>query len=318
MNRSVLAALLTAAAGCGEKPAPIYGDGGTTDTDTDSDIDFDCANVPTPPFSFSTITNVVSGEDFSFDDAGNLIGMSAGSLFKSTKTGGSTLWVSNAGCASGLRALPSGDVMCNGADTLIRIGKDTGTVTVVATALEYPNGIEIDLDGFAYVSEQSAGAVTKIDPYSGETWTIASGLNAPNGLTFSPDYKTLYVGSFCGGVIYKIEFDAAGQPGPATTFINAADGADVGMTGCFDGMGVDTCGNVYVCDYGIIRVYRISPDGLTIVIAADLSSASAWIPNMQWGSGLGGWDDMNLYVIDITSAAYEIPVGVPSKHREYP
>jgi len=317
MSRSVLAALLVAAAGCGEKPAPLY-DGGTSDTDTG--IDFDCATVPTPPFSFNVITNVVSGEDFAFDDAGNLIGMSGGSLFKSTKTGGSTLWVSDAGCASGLRVTSDGDVVCNGTDTFLHFAKDSGTKTVVATALEYPNGIEVDLDGFAYVTEEAAGEVTKIDPHSGETWTIASGLTEPNGLTFGPDYRTLYVGSFGGGMIYKIDFDAAGQPGTPTTFISATspEAVEVGMTGYFDGMGVDYCGNVYVCDYGIIRVYRISPDGAQIEIAVDLDSASDWIPNMQWGSGLGGWDDMSLYVIDISNAAYEVPVGVPSKYRAYP
>ncbi|MCK9462666.1 MAG: SMP-30/gluconolactonase/LRE family protein [Proteobacteria bacterium] len=318
MTRSIPALLLLAAIACGEKPEPMYGDGGASDSDTDGD--FDCAAVPTPPFSFNTITNVVSGEDFVFDDEGNLIGMEGGSLFKSTKTGGSTLWVAGAGCVSGLRALPSGDVVCNGSDTLVHIDGETGAATTVATSLAYPNGIEVDLRGYAYVSEQNSGEVTKIDPVTGETWTIATGLNAPNGLTFSPDYRTLYVGSFCGGNIYKIEFDAAGQPGPASVFISASDpdGVAGGMTGCFDGMGVDCCGNVYVCDYGIIRVYRISPDGGTIEIAADLSSASSWIPNMQWGSGLGGWDEMNLYVIDISSAVYEIPVGVPSKYREYP
>ena len=298
------------------------GDGGTADTDTDidTDDDFDCATAPAPPFTFTTITNVVSGEDFAFDDEGNLIGMAGGDLFKSTKTGGSTLWISGAGCVSGLRALPNGDVVCNGSDTLLLFDKDSGIKTTITTALSYPNGLEVDFDGFVYVSEQSSGEVTKADPYTGETWTIATGLNAPNGLTFSPNYETLYVGSFGGGMIYKIDFDAAGQPGLASTFITASspEGTAVGMTGAFDGMGVDICGNVYVCDYGIINVYRISPDGATIEIAVDLSPPSSWIPNMQWGSGVGGWDDQTLYVIDISGAVYETPVGVPSKLRPYP
>jgi sugar lactone lactonase YvrE len=330
-SRSFAALILTLVAGCGDKPELLFdfafGDGGAGDSDADADgdadadteVDFDCSEIPPVPVGFTTITNVVSGEDIVFDDEGNLIGMSGGDLYKSTKTGGSVIWVSGAGCYSGLRAQqPSGDLVCNGSDTLLHFDKETGAKTVAATGLAYPNGIEVDLDGFAYVSEQNSGEVTKVDPDTGETWTIATGLSAPNGMSFSPDYKTLYVGSFCGGVIYKIEFDDAGQPGAATEFINAADGAALGMTGCFDGMGVDACGNVYVCDYGVINVYRISPDGETIEIAVDLSPPSSWIPNMQWGSGLGDWDENTLYVADIMGAVYEVDLGVPSKYKSYP
>ena len=315
----VTSAALALAAACAPEPVPYFG-GDAGNWDNDTEIDFDCSTMPEPPFSFTTIQNVVSGEDFTFDDEGNLIGMAGDSLFKSTKTGGSTLWISGAGCTSGLRALPNGDVVCNASDSFALFDHATGAKTVVTNGLSYPNGIEIDLDGFAYVSEQESGEVTKIDPYTGETSVVASGLSSPNGLTFSPDYRTLYVGSFCGGIIYQIHFDAAGNAGPAETLITTSDAAaiEVGMTGCFDGTGVDACGNFYVCDYGNIHVYRVSPDASEIVTVAILTPPSSWIPNMQWGSGLGGWDDETLYVIDISGAVYEIPVGVPSKYRKYP
>jgi sugar lactone lactonase YvrE len=341
---SAIAASFTA---CGEKPVPDYGvsdtdsdsdtdtdtwtdtDTGTgTDTDTgtgtdiptDTDTDYDCGALPAGPLSFNIIGGVVSGEDIAFDDEGFLIGMSGGSLFKSTKTGSTVLWANNAGCASGLRTLPSGDVVCNGYGTFIRIDKDTAVYTVVTTALDYPNGIEIGDDGMAYVSEQDSGEVTKIDPYTGEKWTIATGLNNPNGLTFSPDYKTLYIGSFCGGMIYRVVFDDAGNPGSPDVFLSTSDPVAIaaGMSGCFDGMGVDICGNVYVNDYGVIHTYRIPPDESVVETVANLSTASSWIPNMQWGSGLADWRGNFLYVADISGAVYEIPVDVPGKHRDYP
>jgi len=348
----VVLALLAWLSACGEKPSPWYISSTDTDTDSDSDTDtdidtdsdtdtdtdtdsdtdtgtdthidtdtdFDCDALPVGPLGFNVISGVVAGEDIAFDDEGFLIGMSGNSLFKSTKTGSTVLWVADTGCASGLRALPSGDIVCNGYGTFIRVDKETGERTTVATGLDYPNGIEIDHEGFAYVSEQNSGEVTKIDPYTGETWTIASGVSNPNGMSFSPDYKILYIGSFCGGYIYKVTFDGDGNPGAPEIFLSTSDSVAVaaGMTGCFDGMGVDTCGNVYVNDYGNIHVYRIPPDKSVVETVANLGSVSSWIPNMQWGSGLADWYTNVLYVADIGSGVYEIPVDVPCKHRDYP
>ena len=284
VGAAVSSLLVTWLAACGDVPPPKYFGGtdadtdsdGDTDTDVDSDMDtdtdidtdtdsdtdpdtdvivdtdteYDCESLPAGPIPFNVIGGGVSGEDIAFDDEGFLLGMSGGSLFKSTKDGTSVLWVADSGCASGLRTLLSGDVVCNGYATFIRIDKETGVKTVVTTALDYPNGIEIDYEGFAYVSEQNSGQVTKIDPYTGETWIIASGLSNPNGRSFSPDYKTLYIGSFCGGYIYKVEFDDEGDPGPAEVFLSISDAVAVaaGMTGCFDGMGVGIYGNDYICD----------------------------------------------------------------------
>jgi hypothetical protein len=39
---------------------------------------------------------------------------------------------------------------------------------------------------------------------------------------------------------------------------------------------------------------------------------------MQWGSGLANWYSDTLYVADINGGVYEVPVDVPSKHRDYP
>jgi len=301
-----------------------------TDTDADTDTGFDCSALPASPLGFEIVEGPITGEDFAFDDAGNLIGMSQYSLFKSPRGGAPTLWVQNADCASGLRALPSGEIVCsNGANSLYLFGLD-GARTTLLSNLQYPNGIEVDLDGFAYVSQQDAGVVTKVDPHTGETWTIATDLDAPNGLTFSPDYRTLYVGSFCGdggmsgsglGKIYEIPFDEAGNPGEWSVFLglDAPAAIEASMTGCFDGMGVDICGNVYVNDYGITRVYRIAPDASTVETLVDLAAPSDWIPNMQWGAGVGGWDQNALYVADMgQNQVYEIPVGVPGKQRMYP
>jgi len=297
-----------------------------TDTDTDGDSDsdtdpgYDCDALPPGPLTFNFVSGPISGEDIAFDDAGNLIGMGYPALFKSPKAGSPAMWISDAQCSSGLRALSTGDVVCNSGNSFFFFDKINGVKVPLLTNLSYPNGIEVDLEGFAYVSEQSSGEVTKIDPYSGESWVVASGLSNPNGMSFAPDYRTLYVGSFGGGIIYAIPFDEDGVPGAPATFLTTSDpeAMAVGMTGAFDGMGVDACGNVYICDYGNIHVYRIAPDASSVEMLVDLSSMSGWIPNMQWGSGYGDWFDDTLYVSNIGGGVFEVDLGVPSKHREYP
>ena len=291
-----------------------------TDSDADSDTGFDCGAVPPGPLSFTSIMSPVTGEDIAFDDEGFLIGMASPALFKSPKVGSPTVWVPDAQCTSGLRALSTGDVVCNSGGSFYFFDKTNGVKVPLVNNLSYPNGIEVDLDGFAYVSEQGSGEVTKIDPYTGETWVVASGLTSPNGMSFSPDYSLLYVGSFGGGIIYAIPFDEDGEAGAAVTFLTTSDPEAVaaGMTGAFDGMGVDVCGNVYVCDFGNTNVYRIRPDASAVELLVDLSSASGWIPNMQWGSGYGDWFEDRLYVSNIGGGVFEVNVGVPSKSRGYP
>jgi len=42
--------------------------------------------------------------------------------------------------------------------------------------------------------------------------------------------------------------------------------------------------------------------------------AYGWMTNLQWGSGIGGWDDRSIYITDRGNAAfYEVAVGVPAK-----
>jgi len=114
-------------------------------------------------------------------------------------------------------------------------------------------------------------------------------------------------------MLYSIAFDDDGEPGPAEIFVDSLGG------GQLDGMAVDACGNVYVDEYVAAIVWRISPDGSDRQPIIDLSADTTWIPNMQWGSGVGGWETETLYVLDIQSdKMYETPLGVPDKLRLYP
>ena len=288
-------------------------DDDTADDDTTTDVD--CDNLSWGPFSYTVKYGPKAGEDLAFDDEGNLIGADGGNIFKSPYTGDSVPYVVNAGgFIAGLRALPGGDIVYSDttSNTIFRADAK-GNHWPVLSGMNYGNGIEIGIDGYVYVAEQTGGRVRRIDPDTGDFTILAEGLNNPNGVSFSPDYGILYIGSFGGGMIYQLEVDEDGNPGELDVLVENLAG------GMLDGMAVDACGNIYVCEYIAARVWRISPDGQQVQPIVNLSSETSWIPNMQWGSGVGGWDEQILYVLDIaTNKLYEVPVEVPDKHRLYP
>ena len=292
-------------------------DTGVPDDDTSDDdtTEVDCESIPDGPFQFTVKMGPKATEDLAFDDEGNLIGADSGNLFKSPYTGTPTPFVANAGgFIAGLRALPDGDIVYSdtSTNTIYRASSD-GSHWAVLSGMNYGNGIEIGLDGFVYVAEQTGGRVRRIDPDTGDFTILAEGLDAPNGISFSPDYRTLYIGSFGWGKIWSLEVDEDGNPGELVLLVDNLAG------GMLDGMAVDACGNIYVCEYIAALVWRISPDGQNRVPIVNLSSETSWIPNMQWGSGVGGWESDVLYVNDISAnKLYEVPVGVPDKPRLYP
>jgi len=95
-------------------------------------------------------------------------------------------------------------------------------------------------------SETQAENFYRVSP-SGDVTLIDGGVTKPNGVTLSPDERTLYMGGQSGG-IQKFTLDAAGAPGPRSQF----------APGSTDGMTVDCAGNVYVTSRDVVV---FGPDG---------------------------------------------------------
>jgi sugar lactone lactonase YvrE len=328
--------------GC-EEIAPLSSIGGTdadgdgdtdTDSDSDSDIDtdsdtdadtdtdteetpdagIDCAALPPTPSAVSMIEGVPSSDDLTFDTNGNLVGMSSANLFKIPKLGVPSVWVEDAGCSRGLATLPTGDVVCGGADKLYLFDKLTGARRIVVGGLRQPNGIETDPDGDVYVTEYVSDSVRLVHPYTSTYETVAEGVPAPGGLTFSPDFATLYVASGCDA-IYTIRFDEERHPEPPKLLLTTEDPVAVAasMTGCLAGMGVDSCGNLYALTGDDPRLFRIAPDASAVTQLADLRSAVSSVSSLEWGRGPGGFFDDTLYVTCSDDTVFEIRVDVTSK-----
>lgn len=197
----------------------------------DAAVGPDCTAIPAVPVEFEHLDGFEASEDFQFDDEGRWVGGDDnGNIVRITRDGEKRLFVPNAGAGgAGMKFLSNGDLVFARVDdgTLYRASPQGGMVAVLSGLL-YPNGVEVDLQDQVYVSEQAVGRVRKIDPMTGAFTIVARGLSNPNGLSFSPDYRTLYCGSFGAGVIYAIPFDADGIPATPTIFAQTpeAPGAD--------------------------------------------------------------------------------------------
>jgi len=277
---------------------------------------FDCSTIPEGPFELTKLNGPMASEDLAFDREGHLIGSNDNAIFKSLYEGQPQVFVPNMNFRAGLRFLPSGQlIVCNNhTGELIRVDTE-GTQHVLLSGLSYPNGVTVDMKGWVYFSEHDNNQVRRVHPYTGEYTILTNEVANPNGLTFSPDYSTLYIGGFNGnGTVYAMSISPEGVPGKLVAWAK-----DVG-TGWLDGMATDACGNVYIADYGATVIYRISPDGQSkekIISGAGFSNA--YLPNMQWGSGVGGWDPLTLYLPDgWNKGVFEVHIGVPSAPIPYP
>jgi gluconolactonase len=148
-------------------------------------------------------------------------------------------------------------------------------------------GRELDFSGVFRVAPD--GAVTLVD----------GGLAGPNGIAFSPDERTLYVGNWDpeAKVVVRYGLSDAGEVLDREVLFDmtGAPGEDA-----IDGIKVDVEGNLYVCGPGGIWV--LSPAGERL----DLIE----LPEAPHNLAFGGEDGRDLYVTALTSV-YRLRNAVP-------
>ncbi len=182
-----------------------------------------------------------------------------------------------------------------------------GNVTMLADRyqgkrLNSPNDLVYKSDGALYFTDPPFGLPKVFDdprkelPYSG-VYRVANGivqlvatdLDAPNGLVFSPDERYLYVNNWNDKrkVIMRYEVQPNGALANGVVFFDmtAAPGDDA-----LDGMKVDQEGNVYCTGPG--GLWIISPEGKRLGLIKGPEDPH----NMAWGDD----DGKTLYITALT------------------
>jgi gluconolactonase len=135
---------------------------------------------------------------------------------------------------------------------LVTIELPSGNVTVLADNVQ-PNDLVVSHKGYAYFTETGKGQVTIVDA-KGTVRVGATGINAPNGISLSPDQRTLVVSEYRGTNVwsYRVKDDGSLEAGArAMTLKTPLNKADSGG----DGSTTDTAGRYYVTSHIGIQVF---------------------------------------------------------------
>ena len=235
-----------------------------------------------------------------------------------TPAGKVTVLIENAGGASnpppdafigsnGMAQAPDGSVWMvqHGARQIVKVGADR-TLTPVVSRFEgkrfnSPNDLVFAKDGALYFTDPPYGLAKQDgDPAkelafngvyrfaNGRVQALVRDLNRPNGLAFSPDFKSLYVNNSDAAKNLVMRYDVAADG----TLANGRVFADLTGKGdgLADGLKVDARGNVYTT--GPAGVWVFSPAGthLGTIRPPEIPA------NCGWGD-----DGKTLYLTAVTS-----------------
>ena len=203
-----------------------------------------------------------------------------------------------------------------------------GRITVLADAyrgkrFNSPNDIACRSDGSIWFTDPAFGisgwwegepaepelphGVYRLDPASGELTLVAEGLEGPNGLAFSPDERVLYIVESLSKPHRKIwAYDVDG-----TTLANRRLHVDAGGPGAFDGIAIDTLGNLW-CGFGGSSAPGSDPvalDGVRVYDAGARFLAHIHLPERCANVCFGG-ADMNRLFMASTHSLYALHVNV--------
>jgi enterochelin esterase family protein len=156
---------------------------------------------------------------------------------------------------SGLKFAPDGRLIActqDPAKQVVAIALPSKEITVLADGVQ-PNDLVVSRKGIVYFTETGKGRVTIIDA-KGKVSAGAAGINAPNGITLSPDQGTLAVSEYRGTNVWVFRVAADGSLAHGSRYMELR--TPVGKTDSGgDGSTTDAAGRYYVTSHVGIQVF---------------------------------------------------------------
>jgi streptogramin lyase len=176
------------------------------------------------------------------------------------------------------------------------------TQTAIGCAFDAPGGIAVDGQGTLYVTNRSGSRVNKETPTDtcSTMGLVASGLSAPTGLALDASSS-----------VYVIQTGAPGTVVKETASGNGYSAATVAGGGNFNGVAVDTKGNVFLTS-GNGDLYEYSPPSINSVNYSYLTLAIGFaVP-----AGVAADTNGNVYVVNTGyNQVVKIPVATANAQR---
>jgi hypothetical protein len=306
-------------------PAPTMPPGGTPDAkpvppsatpptpdaapvpvDTAPPVAAECVdNSVRQPVQFTTSRGAPGG-DLTFDGNGFMVSLDGRDIVRMARGGRPEMLLANVfppfnrnGEIDGLGLLPDGTLVMT----------DTNNNSLVLSARNQRRSVDINSpgkflvapSGNLFIAGAQDGELFSFDPGSGRTTVAAMTDGRLRGLTYSLDYKTIYMSDSKNRVLLSAKLRPDGTVEPPQVWVRG--------TGFFpNGMATDICGNVYVADNSGGPLLRVTPAGkMEMVSPLDRND----VAGLAFGSGKQGWDDHTLYgVSNHQGLIYEIRLGV--------
>jgi sugar lactone lactonase YvrE len=249
----------------------------------------DCEALAEEPLSITELSAPRGYHGLAFTTDGRIVGSDNANLVAVTYDDEFSVLSTGFGTVQQMDWLADGDlaVAVDSNNAIVRLNVETGAQDVVASNVG-AYGVVLGPDDKLWTANNSD--IVRIDPETGDQEELyREGPFTPHALGFDVGYARLFITTISGGSVWAWDLDDDHEPiGNPYEFAQDAGGWQ-------DCVVVDSCGNLYVCDYTTSSLYRISPDGAQVGVFVNWSGTT-YGHGATFGNGIGGWRKDAIYL----------------------